>query len=100
MDDDRPLPGPRPAARQFATTRWSQVLAAGQAHTGDSREALARLCESYWYPLYAYVRRWGYDADQAQDLTQEFFAHAAREALPPRRRSRRAAGSGRSCSRR
>ena len=62
------------------------MLAAGQAQTGDSRDALARLCESYWYPLYAYVRRWGYDADQAQDLTQEFFAHAAREALPPRGR--------------
>jgi RNA polymerase sigma-70 factor (ECF subfamily) len=87
MDDDKP------AARQFATTRWSQVLAAGQVHTGDSREALARLCESYWYPLYAYVRRWGHDADQAQDLTQEFFArllekHYLRAADPARGRFR------------
>jgi RNA polymerase sigma-70 factor (ECF subfamily) len=92
-EDDKPTPGPRPAARQFATTRWSQVLAAGQAHTGDSREALARLCESYWYPLYAYVRRWGYDADQAQDLTQAFFAtllekHYLRAADPTRGRFR------------
>ena len=92
-ENDTPSSGPRPAARQFATTRWSQVLAAGQAHTGDSREALARLCESYWYPLYAYVRRWGYDADQAQDLTQAFFAtllekHYLRAADPARGRFR------------
>jgi RNA polymerase sigma-70 factor (ECF subfamily) len=79
--------------RQFATTRWSQVLAAGHPDTGGSREALARLCESYWYPLYAYVRRWGYDADQAQDLTQEFFTrllekHYLRAADPSRGRFR------------
>jgi RNA polymerase sigma-70 factor (ECF subfamily) len=79
--------------RRFATTRWSQVLAAGQSQTGDSREALSRLCESYWYPLYAYVRRWGYDAEQAQDLTQEFFArllekHYLQAADPSRGRFR------------
>jgi RNA polymerase sigma factor (sigma-70 family) len=79
--------------RQFETTRWSQVLAAGRAPTADSREALSRLCEVYWYPLYAYVRRWGYDADQAQDLTQEFFVrllekHNLRAADPTRGRFR------------
>jgi RNA polymerase sigma-70 factor (ECF subfamily) len=79
--------------RQFETTRWSQVLAAGRAPTDDSREALSRLCEVYWYPLYAYVRRWGYDADQAQDLTQEFFVrllekHYLRAADPMRGRFR------------
>jgi RNA polymerase sigma-70 factor (ECF subfamily) len=79
--------------RRFTTTKWSQVLAAGQADAGGSREALSRLCESYWYPLYAYVRRWGYDADQAQDLTQEFFArllekHYLRAADPARGRFR------------
>lgn len=79
--------------RRFATTRWSQVLAAGHSDTSGSREALSRLCESYWYPLYVYVRRWGYDADQAQDLTQEFFArllekHYLRAADPSRGRFR------------
>ena len=79
--------------RRFATTRWSQVLAAGHADTRGSREALSRLCESYWYPLYVYVRRWGYDADQAQDLTQEFFArllekHYLQAADPSRGRFR------------
>jgi len=90
--DDGPSAA-RPGARQFATTRWSQVLAAGQSPTCDSREALSRLCELYWYPLYSYVRRWGYDADQAQDLTQEFFArllekHYLQTADPARGRFR------------
>jgi len=57
----------------FLTTRWSLVLAAGGQRPG-SRRALAELCESYWYPLYAYVRRRGYRAEDAQDLTQAFFA--------------------------
>jgi RNA polymerase sigma-70 factor (ECF subfamily) len=60
--------------RQFATTRWSVVLAAGETASPGSREALAKLCETYWYPLYAFARRWGHTADEAQDLTQEFFA--------------------------
>jgi RNA polymerase sigma factor (sigma-70 family) len=85
--------GQGPAGRRFVTTRWSQVIAAGQAPTAGSREALAGLCEAYWYPLYAYVRRWGYDPDQAQDLTQEFFArllekHYLRAADPARGRFR------------
>jgi RNA polymerase sigma factor (sigma-70 family) len=94
MDQEQKPPSSvRAGGRRFATTRWSVVLAAGHASTGDSREALARLCESYWYPLYAYVRRWGYDADQAQDLTQEFFArllekHYLRAADPARGRFR------------
>ena len=50
------------------------MLAAGAAATAESNEALATLCRIYWYPLYAYVRRQGYDADAAQDLTQGFFA--------------------------
>jgi RNA polymerase sigma factor (sigma-70 family) len=74
MNRQEQRPAPKPGARRFATTRWSQVIAAGADQTLDSQEALARLCEVYWYPLYAYVRRWGHDADQAQDLTQEFFA--------------------------
>ena len=58
----------------FSTTHWSVVLAAGQRDTPQAREALERLCRTYWYPLYAYVRRRGYAPEDAQDLTQEFFA--------------------------
>ncbi len=57
----------------FATTRWSEVLAAGQGNSTQGREALARLCETYWYPLYAFVRRRGLLPEDAQDSTQEFF---------------------------
>lgn len=58
----------------FATTRWSVVLAAGETLTPSGETALAQLCRAYWYPLYAFVRRKGHPADEAQDLTQEFFA--------------------------
>ena len=57
--------------REFLTTRWSIVLA---AQDGSSRDAMERLCRNYWYPLYAYVRRAGDLPEDAQDLTQEFFA--------------------------
>ncbi|MEA1951619.1 MAG: sigma-70 family RNA polymerase sigma factor [Planctomycetota bacterium] len=59
---------------RFATTQWSVVVSAGGSHTSQSRRALAVLCESYWFPLYAFVRRAGHSAEDAQDLTQEFFA--------------------------
>ncbi len=58
---------------EFPTTRWTLVVAAADPQRKDARSALVSLCEGYWYPLYAYVRRRGYPADQAQDLTQEFF---------------------------
>ena len=58
---------------QFPATRWTLVVAAGDPHRKEARSALVDLCENYWYPLYAYLRRRGYSADQAQDLTQEFF---------------------------
>jgi RNA polymerase sigma factor (sigma-70 family) len=57
----------------FPATRWTLVIAAADPQRKEARSALVSLCESYWYPLYAYVRRRGYQADQAQDLTQEFF---------------------------
>jgi len=57
----------------FATTHWSVVLAAANEETPAAAEALERLCRTYWYPLYAYVRRRGYSPEDAQDLTQEFF---------------------------
>ncbi len=58
----------------FVTTHWSVVLTAGRSDTTRARDALARLCQTYWYPLYAYVRRRGYSAPDAEDLTQGFFA--------------------------
>lgn len=62
---------PQPA---FVTTHWSVVLTAGRNDTTRARGALARLCQVYWGPLYAYARRVGNAPHDAQDLTQEFFA--------------------------
>lgn len=62
-----------PGSSEFPTTRWTLVVAAGGPGRKEARPALVSLCENYWYPLYAYLRRRGYSADQAQDLTQEFF---------------------------
>ncbi len=62
-----------PGSSQFPTTRWTLVIAAGDPRPKEARSALVSLCENYWYPLYAFLRRRGYPADQAQDLTQEFF---------------------------
>ena len=65
--EDRPEP-------LFVTTHWSVVLAAGRGDTTRAHDALAHLCQTYWYPLYAYARRRGCSPHDAQDLTQEFFA--------------------------
>ena len=59
---------------RFRTTRWSVVLAARGGEGREAREALADLCGAYWYPLYAFVRRKGHDAEEAMDLVQGFFA--------------------------
>ncbi len=72
MDDRSQLDAPRNA--EFATTHWSLVQSAGRNSSPDSKRALTLLCETYWYPLYAYARRRVSDIDQAQDLTQGFFA--------------------------
>src|SRR5262249_45616650 len=58
----------------FPTTRWSLVAASGDRGRPDRRSALESLCETYWYPLYAYARRRGDSPDEARDHTQEFFA--------------------------
>jgi len=58
---------------RFATTQWSLVLAAGKRDSAGAAEALAHLCSLYWYPIFAFVRRQGHSADDAQDLTQGFF---------------------------
>src|SRR3954468_10161492 len=59
--------------RQFITTRWSLVLAAADRDAPEARSAMESLCRTYWYPLYAFVRRSGYGHDDAIDLTQGFF---------------------------
>jgi RNA polymerase sigma factor (sigma-70 family) len=58
----------------FATTHWSVVLHAGKSDTTQARDALGKLCQAYWFPIYAYARRRGRSPHDAQDLTQEFFA--------------------------
>src|SRR6058998_1241175 len=66
----------------FVTTHWSVVRAAGSGSSPQADAALERLCRAYWYPLYAFIRRRGHDAHDAQDLTQAFFADLlARESL-------------------
>lgn len=58
---------------RFPNTHWSLVLAAGSARSVDADTALALLCETYWYPLYAFLRARGHAVEEAQDLTQAFF---------------------------
>src|SRR5215813_7341269 len=58
----------------FASTHWSVVLDANHSNPARKAAALAQLCQTYWYPLYAYIRRRGNGPEDAQDLTQEFFA--------------------------
>src|SRR6185503_278917 len=66
-------PPARGGQRWFATTHWSVVLAAKEGDASKMEVALEKLCRTYWPPLYAYIRRDGNDATEAQDLTQEFF---------------------------
>jgi RNA polymerase sigma-70 factor (ECF subfamily) len=61
------------AGSEFHTTHWSKIAAASENPSSAANAALAELCQTYWYPLYAYVRRRIGDRDEAQDLTQEFF---------------------------
>lgn len=65
----------------FSTTRWSLVLEAGRAAQGEPDLALDELCRSYWMPLYAFARRRGYSANDAADVTQEFFAKLIEKSL-------------------
>ena len=58
---------------RFRTTRWSVIQAAAGPNSGDARKALATLCDTYWYSVYAFVRRSGHKAEDARDLTQGFF---------------------------
>ena len=65
--------GNRQAA--FQNTLWSQVFAAGKLNSPDSKQALEELCRLYWFPIYAFLRRWGRDREEARDLTQGFFEY-------------------------
>ncbi|MBM3881417.1 MAG: sigma-70 family RNA polymerase sigma factor [Verrucomicrobia bacterium] len=58
----------------FPSTHWSVVVQAGATDSDTQQAALSELCRAYWYPIYAYVRRLGHDPEDAQDLTQGFFA--------------------------
>lgn len=68
MNSSRPLQG------AFTQTRWSIIVSATGGEESSARAALEQLCAAYWYPLYAFVRRQGKSAHDAQDLTQGFFA--------------------------
>lgn len=63
------------APGRFPTTLWSRVATAGGRDDGEAREALSKLCQAYWYPIYAFVRHRGFTPEQAQDRTQDFFAY-------------------------
>jgi RNA polymerase sigma-70 factor (ECF subfamily) len=65
---------PQTDGAKFALTRWSVVLAAGSHDSAQARDALEKLCRTYWHPIFAFVRRQGHSPHDAQDLTQEFFA--------------------------
>ena len=66
------------------TTHWSVVLAAGEDDSSRRGRALEALCGTYWPPIYGYLRRMGYNSEDAEDLTQEYFAHLLRKNLPSR----------------
>src|SRR5438045_9741584 len=90
-NSDTQLPADSQCHAVFATTHWSMVVSAGDVFTDQAAVALERLCQQYWSPLYAYVRRRGHDADSARDLTQGFFAQLIekrRLTQPDRQRGR------------
>src|SRR5207245_3902212 len=82
-----PLDTSRAGSAQFTATHWSVVLTAVQGPSSESSAALETLCRTYWYPLYAYIRRRGHQPSDAQDLPQGLFRPAAGEGLPAGRGS-------------
>jgi hypothetical protein len=87
--EDSATPPRDEAGRQsvFVTTRWSVVLTAGRRDTTRARAALESLCQTYWFPLYAYVRRRGHSPEDARDLTQEFFVRLLERTFRTSRRN-------------
>jgi RNA polymerase sigma-70 factor (ECF subfamily) len=76
---------PVPAGREeFTTTHWSLVASAGEANRAAAADALAELCERYWYPVYGYIRRRAASVHEAQDMTQAFFAYLLERGSVPR----------------
>lgn len=73
MDTSAQSSSPR-GGDYFVTTRWTLVLSAGRKSSAQSDQALAELCQTYWYPLYAYVRQRVASREEAEDLVQAFFA--------------------------
>jgi DNA-directed RNA polymerase specialized sigma24 family protein len=71
-----------PRVEQFSTTLWGVVVTAGKKDIPQAADAMEKLCRTYWYPLYAYVRRRGYGQEDAQDLTQGFFARLLEKNYP------------------
>jgi RNA polymerase sigma factor (sigma-70 family) len=67
------VPHDRPRRASFPTTRITLIHAARSGSGPQAEEALSTLCRAYWYPIYVYVRRLGYSAEEAEDLTQGFF---------------------------
>src|SRR3954471_8756696 len=74
MSSGTDTPSAAPHAGHFVTTRWTLVLSAGRKSSAQSDRALGELCQCYWFPLYAYVRRQGHGKEDAEDLVQAFFA--------------------------
>lgn len=70
MPDMHPVP---PSRSPFPTTQWSRVVRAGDPAAPGARDALAELCDAYWYPIYALIRRRGHPPEEACDLTQDYF---------------------------
>jgi DNA-directed RNA polymerase specialized sigma24 family protein len=78
MEPRTPTPTSSALAVRFEQTLWSEVIAAGQVGP-ESARALERLCQVYWYPIYAYLRRRGFDRHAAKDLTQGFFLYLVKK---------------------
>src|ERR1700683_4845421 len=72
--DDRPKPIHVRMSASPERHEWIVVLQARRQDTARAMEALGRLCQTYWYPLYAYVRLRGHSPEEAKELTQEFFS--------------------------
>lgn len=81
MSTPRVKPGSANRAA-FPTTHWSVVVAAGRERSPQGDAALETLAQDYWYPIYAFLRREGYAAAEAQDLTQAFFARLLEKNYP------------------
>jgi RNA polymerase sigma factor (sigma-70 family) len=80
MNSPDPNPGGETGAgARFAATSWTNILVAQQGGSPEAEAALEKLCRTYWYPLYAYLRRKGHDPHKAQDLTQEFLYRLIKE---------------------